>query len=269
MTQKTRIKREPPRRGGPIRDVTRAFRSPAAAPTPAQGRERPPDPPSWSSDEGREGARAGGPGPRVIEQAVETAYRVFDGYMQRGREAAHRHHRPEEPGGSVRYQGQDPSAMPMRYWMDLAQMWFGFMMPLAPWGMRGRSWDMGGGPRDPDGRPPHPTREGREWGERPQGPPDAKLALAVDVAAVQPVGVVVKLHDKDETRQLEARQLGPIHGDAPPLTGIHFSQVDGHLRVQVTVPSDQPVGAYAGMITERETGSARGTLEVVIHPRHA
>ena len=166
---KPRVKREPPLRGGPVRNVTMAFRSPDPA-APESGAASSAPPPV-------EGPRG------VVEQAVATAYRVFEEYMQRGRQAAHRQHQTEETGGPMRQ--QDPAAMAMQYWTNMAQTWFGAMAPFMAWGMpgmpgAGRTWDQGG----PMAGAPPATTVGH------------RLALAVEVTSPHPTEVRVSLHDQ-------------------------------------------------------------------------
>ena len=77
--------------------------------------------------------------------------------------------------------------------------------------------------------------------------------------------VTVELLDKTATKHLVARALHSIdEGEKPPLTGIRFEQVDGRLRVLVTVPPEQPEGVYAGVIIDKEKGRACGTLNVAL-----
>lgn len=248
MSQKARVKRDPPRRGGPIRNVTMAFRAPvttgevgATGETP-----RPPAKPRVGA------ARAGAPQAGVVEHAVEIAYRVFDDYMRRGREAANRARPSEETHDPMNNDRRDPASMAMQYWANMAQMWFGYMAPFMPPGMPGRDgWNMGG-----QCAPEH-RREA-----------DEKLALAVEVSSEKPAQVTVKLHDKRATRHLEVKRLHPVSGDGPSLTGVHFNHVDGHLRVQVSVPPAFPDGVYEGVIHDREDGTVHGTLQVAIGHHH-
>jgi hypothetical protein len=252
VKQKARLKREAPRRSGPIRNVTMAFRAGAAkveAPEPAT-------PPVSAA------AKYG-----VVEHAVEVAYRVFDDYMKRGREAAHRARPPEETYDPMNNDRRDPASMAMQYWANMAQMWFGYMAPFMPPGMPGMNrggWDMGGncGPEHNEHR-----RHDHHRHDEHRHHDDEKLAIAVEVTSEKPAQVTVKLHDKRHIRHLEVRRLLPAHGDGPPLTSVHFDEVDGHLRVRVSVPTDFPDGLYEGMIHSRENGTLQGTLQVVIGHR--
>lgn len=237
---KPRVKREPPLRGGPVRNVTMAFRSPESA-APESGAASSAPPPV-------EGPRG------VVEQAVATAYRVFEEYMQRGRQAAHRQHQTEETGGPMRQ--QDPAAMAMQYWTNMAQTWFGAMAPFMAWGMpgmpgAGRTWDQGG----PMAGAPPATTVGH------------RLALAVEVTSPHPTEVRVSLHDqRSALKPLRVQDLETDGGEKLPSSAIHFEPAGYYLRVRVQVPEHTPPGVYSGPIIDKER-SGVGKLEVVIHRR--
>ena len=249
MSSSARLKREPPRRSGPIRNMGMAFRP----------------------------AGAGEAEPPVIDRAVATAYRVIDEYMQRGQKAADRYSHSAEVRGPMKNDTQDMATMAMQYWMSLAQMWFGAMAPFLPKGAPGMpgipgmpnmpfvpgmpftpdtggSWDMGGPEPGVSWPSPRTTSE--------------RIALAVEVSSAQPAEVTVILHDPSATQRLVAQSLRAIGDEGkPPLSAIRFDQVSGHLRVRVAVPPDQPEGVYTGAIIDEEKREARGTLQVVIR-RH-
>jgi hypothetical protein len=237
---KARLKREPPRRGGPVRNVTMAFRSPE----PAAAESRAPAPGPAEAPRG------------VVEQAVATAYRVFEEYMQRGRQAALRQHQTEETGGPMRQ--QDPATMAMQYWTNMAQTWFGAMAPFMSWGMPGmpgaaRGWEQGG----PMAGQPFP-------GTAAAG---HRLALAVEVTSPHPTEVRVSLHDhKSALKPLRVQDLETDGGEKLPSSAVQFEVAGDHLRVRVHVPDATPPGVYSGPIIDKER-SGVGKLEVVIHRR--
>lgn len=273
-----RLKRDAPRRSGPIRDMSRAFRTPD--PPPGVGPEAP--------GEATEGAAEQG----VVESAVATAYKVFEEYMQRGRQAAYRQKRADESGGAMRSDRIDPASMAMRYWVE---MWQAFMAPFMPGGMPGMgmpgmgmpgagtpgmgmpgtqppavAWMPGmpgipsaGGP--PGGVPGVPP-PGPSWqiGHREGAHKHEQFAVAVEVTSAKPAKVKVTLHDRS-VKHFAAHDLQAAGGEGRlSHTHVKLHLHDETLSVSLSIPADQAVGIYSGVITEKHTGKACGTLEVTI-----
>lgn len=187
---------------------------------------------------------------------MDTAYRLCQEYVDRGREAAQSYtHTPEDP-----MKQNTPSDMSMLWfqlWMDTIRMWSGYTQPFMP-GFPGmpaaasaqRDWDQGG---------PAPQAHpgvGREA---------SGTDVTVQVSSLQPTGVTVAL-----SGQADASALGilPLHAmddpGAPPLSTIELDLEGIRLRVRVAVPKDQPTGTYVGAIFNKATKTPCGTLTVSV-----
>ncbi len=280
-SRKARLKRDAPRRAGPVRNVTMAFRGFDG------GAETPPYPPAHDESASRarrdggaetppahdataaSARRTGGAREGVVEKAVATAYRVFEEYMQRGRQAAERHHKQDDTGGPMKYERQvDPAAMAMQYWTNMAQAWFGAMAPFLSYGMPGaagggpgRGWDFGGN------APPPPFAGGYAGGV------GQRLAMAVHVSSAHPTEVRVSLGDQRVAQKaLSVQDLLTTEGAKLPASAVRFEYVAAagplgeHLLVHVEVPKDQHPGVYAGPIMDKDRTGV-GRLDIVIHRR--
>lgn len=124
-----RLRREPPARTQPIRDVPLIFRSP-----PERRPEPMPGPNGPAAPNGRPS----------LETGVSTAYRVYDEYMRRGRDAARGFGGSWTEAGPLSY--GDMARRAMRYWSDAVGMMFDFAGPMG-FAPQGRA------PQSPYGQP--------------------------------------------------------------------------------------------------------------------
>ncbi len=239
-----RHRRPLPIRTGPIRGATESFRSPFTA------------------------ASVAGESPfsGAIDEAVRTAYRVVDEYIELGWQSAARH-RPtgERPMNPLTSNVQEITTLAMRFWLEMAETW---MMPLsqaAPW----RAW-AGGNPdaawdRGADASPCSTTTNTNERsvaGER--------LAVTLSVASQQPSQVTVDLQPGSAVTDLAVQDLRAVDdAEKPPLVAVRCDAIDGRLRVEMSVPRDQPSGVYVGAIVDRVRHEARGTVTVVVRDPEA
>jgi hypothetical protein len=88
--------------------------------------------------------------------------------------------------------------------------------------------------------------------------------VCLELLSTQPVEVSLDLPPNSDGRQLRVLGLHAVDSDKPGLTDITFSpaKVDGHRKLRVFVPANQPAGSYSGVIVDRDTGELRGTLTV-------
>ncbi|MDI1482487.1 hypothetical protein [Polyangium sp. y55x31] len=117
-----RLRRDPPARTQPIRDVPLIFRSPPERrPEPMPGPNGPIPPNGHPS----------------LEAGVSTAYRVYDEYMRRGRDAARGFGGSWNEAGPLSY--GDMARRAMRYWSDAIGMMFDFAGPMGFMPQHGRA----------------------------------------------------------------------------------------------------------------------------------
>jgi hypothetical protein len=92
---------------------------------------------------------------------------------------------------------------------------------------------------------------------------DVPTAISVDLQSRQRAEVTVDLRPGSSAGTLQVHDLRAPRGPGR-LTGITATHVASERRVvvTVTVPDDQPVGAYSGLIVDAETNLPRGTIAV-------
>lgn len=253
-----RARRAPLPRTAPIRSAA-AFLRPAEIPNPAA------EVPSG-----------------VVERAVDNAYRVLEEQLQKGRDAAHHHHRNSpSPDGPFRA-GVTPSAEDardfaqgaVRLWSDMAVLWLDLFGPLAPEGLRDAireaplrfASSTRGAAREPSSGAPD-TRAHASRGSA------AELWVTLEINAPMPVEVTVRLAPDAEPAGLVVQPLHLVSGagrlspSTPSASAIHGATIaerDGHARVRLAIAQGQPAGTYLGMILDEARAEPCGSLRVVI-----
>lgn len=227
MSEQKRVTRGEPERSAPHRSASMVVRPASAHAAPRR--------------------RAKG----VVEQGVENAYRVYEEYMRRGREAA------SELGrlGSGRRRGDEDlrgtADQALRYLQDMAGMWLSLVSPAGPG--RGR------GGRRARGRGGERARDDAEH--------DGHIDLSVALRSTRPVEVTLDLREASPDAALAVQQLHALGGDGVHrISGVSFDRPDGRLRLHLPVPADIPSGAYFAVVVDKVRGEAVGTLRVVIRP---
>jgi hypothetical protein len=234
--QKKRLHRQEPLRTGPRRGTTESSR-PAGSPT-AEGPSRP----------------AG-----IVEQSVETAYRVFAEYLERGQKAAARFGPLEPFSDGFASASKDLPGMTMRYFQDMAQMWLGPVAQLFPMaggvfpGSRSDSpWDNG-----------MPARN--QAAPEPAAPMPERQAFSIEVSSAHPTEVALDLKGRLDGQALSVQALHAVDGAGkPPLSAVSLVVSNDRLRISLVVPSDQPAGIYSGVVFDSAQRVGRGTLTVSI-----
>jgi hypothetical protein len=243
-----RVRRAPPEREAPLRHAAYAFRAGAASPA------KPTSPsPSTSTSVPPSAA----PARSVVEQAVETAYRVFDDYVAWGQQTA-----AQRPVTSLAFAGSDWSTMmgpkmPMsaltapwlQPWQDMYRVWFDAVTPLlsnlpalAPF-MPGAGAPRGRAPEAPSAPPvPTVTNVGRA------------LELELDVS--QRVRVSLHLLNKPAEGALRA--------------ALHREEGEGRLLLEfeasalrIKLGDEQAPGTYSGIVRDLR-GEQVGILTVQV-----
>lgn len=200
----------------------------------------------------------------AVERGVETAYMVIEEYMLRGQQSAGQHHarkggemngdRSYGNGGGAGWSGGgwgagNPMLAP---WMQMMRVWSDAVSQFVPGGAMGAEWMNQFVP-----------------GMCPPAPGAGRAKVSVHIASAQPVEVTVDLHPGAEFMDLKLEPL--VHADreaTPSLNATDIVTSQGHIRVRITVPSDQPHGRYCGAIHD-SAGVHRGELIVEIEAARA
>jgi hypothetical protein len=244
---RSRQRREPPARSGPIRNSVTTPPEKKAAPGAANGPvagENPCDPSRWApmSREIVNGA---------LESGVRTAYAVIDEYMRRGYEAArmNREH-PDRRGymsdNSANYGNRPNPWGPMapftEQWMAAMRAWTEAWSAFVPGGLQ-QMWNPAGAGYS--NAAPAPT-------------------VSVQVSSPRPTEVTANLRPGADCVSLEADPLQGEGASAATIKHVLISHEPGRVRVSVNVGADQPAGCYRGAIRRKADRSIVGDLTVVI-----
>jgi hypothetical protein len=237
MSDTPRISRPIPERTAPLRDLRGVW----AATTPA--------PPSAGD---------------VAERTVDSAYRVLDEHLRRGRDSARRWSPPdprETPASERRTAVDDMASL----FADAAHALFDVLAGAT----RG-AWRRADPPPDervaPRAAEPAPPVRRDEPAEAP--PVDLPVsipapAITIVVRAAAPVEVALDLHELP-AHGLLVGDLCPLAGSHPPLTRASVERRPAGLRLHLDVPAGQPAGTYAGPVHDAVSGAPTGTLRVTI-----
>jgi hypothetical protein len=187
--------------------------------------------------------------------------------MARGREAASRYqNRPDgrgamnddrqNPGGwSTAWGPMSPFVLP---WMNAMRMWTDALTMFATGGQQ-QGWNA--------------AATGYPAGGPGGAAPFAGVVprLSVRVSSQSPAEVTLNVAPYADRMTLVAGPLQKIDGpaDALPLTGVSITCEPGHVRVSVTVITDQPSGRYSGLVLNASGNEVVGSLTVEISAPYA
>lgn len=215
------------------------------------------------------------------EKAVESAYRVLDDHLARGREAARSRAEKSAPRVSDAVPG-DPARRVLRAMVDTWQAWADLVTPYA----RRVTDEVSARATERRARPPTPDMkfdgEDERWHEvRPSFFPDAPtdervappasistgdstMSVAVDVRAARPVAVRVELSRAPGAGALRVLPLHPIGCEAAALQGFVLTAGEGGVALRGEVPDAQPAGTYVGAIVEGVMGRHLGGVTLTL-----
>lgn len=239
MNDRERLHREDPIRTDPIREWAKLWRRPDSwgirGPTAKpQAGEGPSPADSWSD---------------VVAGAVDLGYRVVDEQIRQGQRVAQQINNQSYGPGTMGTDAQEIGERLVRYSADAWALWMDFLNALL-----GNSDLIRNAPR-----PFQPTAapSARSTAEKP-------ATVSVEIASSRPARVTIELQPKSEGRPLATFELRALDASKPPLTDIAFERDPSNeiVSVRIRVPDGQPSGVYTGVVVDRETGQARGTLSV-------
>lgn len=234
-----RQRREVPAREHPVRGAGTMFR-PAEVP-------------------GREGACAPG---GSVERAVDSAYRLIEDHLRRGRDAARAQGAVPPMTNATNLDPQEVARKLTRYWSDMMFMWLDLVTPLA-----GAVGERVRGPVDAW------TERDLRWREVSDPSAAAKTvaggasgapgAFEVDLVAAQ--GARVRLtFNRSPGATLRVRKLRTNDDEETALDARVTLTVDAECvaHLGVVVNGVQPAGVYEAAVIDAATGAHCGLLTI-------
>lgn len=247
-----RLKREDPKRSGPVRSASHYLR----------------DSHSWD-DGAPDPAAVGEPHGSVAEtlddvitRGVHLGYKVIEEHLLKGQRAAQQLRQPRPEADSEAARDFDAFAeQAQRLYQDVGTLCFDALELLArsPTLLRGLIRA-----RQTTGSGPAPDAE---LGTRSPAAPG--VAIAIEIASRHRTRVDLRLHPNARLQHLHAHALHPSGSTVPPVTGIAFrpDRGSGQLVLEVSIPDHQPAGVYSGIVVDGESNEPVGSLTLrVIAP---
>jgi hypothetical protein len=227
----------------------------------------------------------------AIDEAIETAYRVCDEYMSRGRSAAHA--RSSVDGNTTMNNQQYNWRDPMQLWSNAFNAWMSavFSMMQGNWMGSGMGQGYGGFPfygapgpgQAPDGyqagfgRPPWSPAppEPDDWLEDNQDPvhepavttmtePGRKVDVVLEVARGRSARAALSLDPNLSSAKLTLGAITTINRVELPVADGSFSAEQGAIRIALVIGAEQPGGNYSGLIFDTATERACGRIDVQV-----
>jgi hypothetical protein len=98
-----------------------------------------------------------------------------------------------------------------------------------------------------------------------QAPPaPTSHGFVSSIASQQPVELTFTAQPGAENMPLGVHALRAIDPDFPGISDVQVEYLDGQWKVSVAVENKQPAGLYTGIVFDREDGSIRGSLAVLV-----
>ena len=253
MSNGQRLRRVDPQRTEPIRNWSTLYR-------PSES-ERAEHPSSNSAVESR--ADPADPahsdmGNETVSRGVKLGYEVIEEHLRQGQKVAQmlsgRSTERKTVEGNIRAMAERI----FRYSADLGSLWVDFIDSIAgsPEAVRDLVSMFSSKEKSPEVQP-----NGGE--SRP---------VSVEVVSARPARVTLDIRPESAGRRLVVHDLRAAGSDIPPLTGIRFVtgradalRTDALTYFRITVPAQQPVGLYHGVVMDQDSGQVCGTLSVRIN----
>jgi hypothetical protein len=237
VSKRERLHRPDPARTAPLRSFSNLYRR-RDAPNGRVNRD------DRASAEQASSVAGGGP----LAEGVELAYRVIERYVSEGRRTAEQ------------FNSQPYSLLSntdgARELFDLMLRLQTEMFPLLLDAMRSMiGFDASQASYAPGFRPNAATSGAAKSGS---------AAVSIELISSRPVRVSLELREHSEKLPLVSLGLRAVDPDKQMLTDISFVADDNGegRRLRIRIPEGQPPGVYSGVIVNRDTGEARGTLGV-------
>jgi hypothetical protein len=237
MNDRKRLHRGDPVRVGPIRDFSKLYSR-----TDSVNGIHPVKP--VRSDAPR---KAGG-GP--LAEGVELAYSVIEKYIDEGRRTAEGFSSQPYSTRATNDNLQEALERLLRLQTEMLPLWIETLATLVK---------------------VDPTRNGHAsapdaWPHPNGGQKAETMVVSIEVVSVRPVQVSVELRPNSEAKSLVSLGLSAVDSSKPALSDISLvpDEVPGRIKLRLRIPENQPSGTYSGVIVNRDSGEARGTLSIRI-----
>jgi hypothetical protein len=237
VSERERLHRPDPVRTAPLRSFSNLYRRPDAS----NGRVTRDD---RASAEQAGPVAGGGP----LADGVELAYRVIERYVSEGRRTAEQFNSEPYSMRSATDGAQELLERMLRFQSEMLPMWLEAMRSML----------------GADTSPPSYTPGSRAKASTNGAAKEGSTAVSIELISARPVRVSLELREHSETMPLVSLGLRAVDPDRPMLTDISFVPEDNGdgRRLRIRIPDGQPPGVYSGVIVNRDTGEARGTLGV-------
>jgi hypothetical protein len=237
MSDRKRLHRGDPARVGPIRDFSKLYGRADSA-----NGSHPAKPVSTDAQ------RKGGGSP--LAEGVELAYSVIDKYIAEGRQTAEGFSSQPYATRATNDNLQEVLERLLRFQTEMLPLWIETLATLVR--------------VDPsrNGHAPAPDT----WPHPNGGQKADTMAVSIEVVSVRPVQVSIELPPNSDPRSLVSLGLNAVDSSKPALSDISLvpDEVPGRIKLRLRIPESQPAGTYSGVIVNRESGEARGTLSIRI-----
>jgi hypothetical protein len=239
VSDRERIHRTDPVRGGPIRNFANLYTRPEAGGPQANLHA------AGASEQNGTGAAGGDP----ISRGVEVAYQVIEKYIASGRSAAeqlsNQTYAPRFGGDSL----QELLQRMLRFQSELVPLWLDMIGNLArsdvlsgaAAGLRNGTHTNGAAPREP-----HP--------------------VAIELRSGRPVRLTFETRGSARAADLASAGLHALEAGKPAIAGIALlpDEAGRWAKVTITIPDAQPAGRYSGVVVDRISGEVHGTLSIEV-----
>lgn len=238
MGDRKRLHRDDPARVAPVRNFSRLYSRSGSANGANAAKAVQPDAPFH--------ARGGG----SLSDGVALAYNVIEKYIAEGRRTA-------EDFSNQPYTARAPNdslqvlvERLLRFQTEMLPLWIETLATLTR--------------VDPARNGYAPASDA--WPPSNGAQNAGTMAVAIEVVSLRPVQVSIELRPNSEPQSLVALGLSAVGSGKPILRDISLvpDEVAGRIKLRLRIPESQPSGIYFGVIVNRESGEARGTLSIRI-----
>lgn len=239
MSVRKRLHRDDPARSAPIRHFSKLYRRNETK----NGVGNPAN--SATTDNGRVTKASG-----KLAEGVELAYRVIDKHIVEGRQTAEQLNKQPYSTRPPTDSLQELLERLLRFQADMLPLWVETLSTLVI--------------VDPS-RNPFSARADAMTPSNGAGGNGASR-VSIELLSTRPVRVSLDLREHSEVLPLVVLGLHSVETKKPPLTHISFkpAKASDESKLSIRIPQSHPAGTYSGVIVNRDTGEARGTLSVRI-----
>jgi hypothetical protein len=238
MSVRKRSQRKDPVRSSPIRNFSGLYKGPNLVASSVKSED---SDPSAKNPAGQAQVRGSG--------TVERAYKLIDKYVNEGKKDASQINDKQYNNRSATDGFQNILEKTIRYQRELMPLWLEALGSAV-------SVDRPRNPSDrwPVGRPDDDSSRG------------VSRAISIEVVSSRPAQISIDLRENSESAALLSLGLRAVEENKPFLGDVSFAPetTGAAIKLRVSIPDSLSPGNYLGVIVDRNTGEACGTLSVRI-----